>query len=772
MIDTLEHRLIAALRANAYAFAAGDQVAPCAVLWLDPERLWENVLPALQMNAPELFIFGAYDPAKRTGPALWLRCVEARTVETSLPAGVTPIFYLPGISRERLRATEEVGKDLAPLVDLQFRGTVWLHPNGKEWTPYGFLVSKHGGLGLEVAKDQATLDALAGALPLLLDARLSELSGRLMDAEFLNELIAPDAAGLILRWLNDPKSFQERRAGAEWKAFVQQCKADFKFDPDKDGPLKAAQLLAERNQQWGQIWQRFADAPANHPGIVEWLQRASPKNPSLTDTAEMWPDLNARDERLLLKALEAISDRPQDEAIARVLQLEKEHGMRRRHPWRALGQSAHAVALEPLSRLAELCRQSPGAPTAEAFGEYYALEGWRVDAAALDTMAAVGSDDQNGPVLRAMRAIYLPWLETTARQLQTLLGGATVKNRLEPAEKKAGRVLLFADGLRLDVARRLAQRLKERGFDCGEDWTWSTIPSVTATAKPAVSVLHDGVHGGDECDEFTTLLNATGQRLTHDRFISQLEGGGWQVLGRGEIGEPSGSAWTECGALDKRGHNEGWKLARSVELEVTDLFARIRALLLAGWAEVVVVTDHGWLLLPGGLPKVEIKSFLAEHRWGRCAAMKTEAQTNLPVFPWHWNPAIVIATPPGVGCFRAGMEYSHGGVSLEEMVIPRLVARVAGAKSAKARLAEARWTGARCRVQLEGASEGVRVDVRTVRSDPSTSLLTERQGREVTGDGKVTVFLERDSDIGKTAEIVALDAAGVVIDALQTKIGD
>jgi hypothetical protein len=66
---------------------------------------------------------------------------------------------------------------------------------------------------------------------------------------------------------------------------------------------------------------------------------------------------------------------------------------------------------------------------------------------------------------------------------------------------------------------------------------------------------------------------------------------------------PAGSAWTEAGALDKRGHTEGWKLARSVETEVRDLVSRIGALLKAGWTEVVVVTDHGWLLVPNGLPR-------------------------------------------------------------------------------------------------------------------------------------------------------------------------
>ena len=102
------------------------------------------------------------------------------------------------------------------------------------------------------------------------------------------------------------------------------------------------------------------------------------------------------------------------------------------------------------------------------------------------------------------------------------------------------------------------------------------------------------------------------------------------------------------------------------------MVSRIGALLKAGWTEVIVVTDHGWLLLPGGLPKVELKSFLAEHRWGRCAALKSEAQTNALTFKWQWNPAVAIASPPGAGCFRASMEYSHGGVSLQEMVTPVL----------------------------------------------------------------------------------------------------
>src|SRR5882757_3807437 len=106
-MNTLAEQLAATLRSTAQEYAAGDQIAPCAVLWPDPEGLWECVMPELQTMLPELFVLGTYSPAKRTGPALWLRCIEGRVVESALPAGTTPIFYLPGISREMLRAAED-----------------------------------------------------------------------------------------------------------------------------------------------------------------------------------------------------------------------------------------------------------------------------------------------------------------------------------------------------------------------------------------------------------------------------------------------------------------------------------------------------------------------------------------------------------------------------------------------------------------------------------------------------------------------------------------
>lgn len=774
MIETVGQYLASVLRSNAHAFAPGDQVAPCAVLWPDPERLWEAVMPQVQELVPELFVLGQYAPAKRIGPALWLRCIEARNVDGAPPAGTTPIFYLPGISREKLRAAEDCPQELAALVELQYRGVMWLHVNGKEWTPYGFLVSKHGGLELDVAKDQLTLDALAGALPTLLEGPVSQLRGRRLDAEFLNSAVSPDATGLLLRWLSNPDAFRQRSSDAEWKAFCQQCKTDFRFDPVKEGPLKAAQMLAARDNSWNKVWQRFVETPANYPGIVDWLMRAAPKDASMFETAEIWPDLNERDERLLQQSLEKLVDRPQHEAIKGIAELEKQHAPRRQYPWQKLGLSPLATALEPLAQLADACQTVPGAPTPEAYAENYARDGWHVDAAALAAMAACGTQEQHAALLGVLRAVYLPWLESTACQLQQLIRahGFTVAKRANPLETAPGRLVLFADGLRMDVAQQLAERLATSGIDSTQDWEWSTVPSVTATAKPAASPIAGKVQGADAGDAFTTRLISSGQVLTQDRFVAALKEAGWQFLKSAETGDPSGSAWTEAGALDKRGHNEGWKLARSVETEVRDLGSRIGALLQAGWTEVIVVTDHGWLLLPGGLPKVELKAGLADHRWGRCAAMKADSQTDVPTLKWHWNEDVVIASPPGVGCFRASMEYTHGGISLQEMVTPFLRISRGGPSGDSARLVEGKWTGAKCRISVSGDCAGYQVDVRTSQSDKDTSKLANKQAQPLNADGKLAVFLEDDADIGSQAEIVLLDTSGKVIDSLPTTLGE
>jgi hypothetical protein len=118
-------------------------------------------------------------------------------------------------------------------------------------------------------------------------------------------------------------------------------------------------------------------------------------------------------------------------------------------------------------------------------------------------------------------------------------------------------------------------------------------------------------------------------------------------------------AWTEFASLDTYGHNEGAKLAWRVEEELAGLQQRILDLIQVGWTKIKVITDHGWLLLPGGLPKAELPRHLTASRWNRCAIPSAGAQHGYPMTSWFWDAAEAVVLAPGVSCFVAGMEYAH-----------------------------------------------------------------------------------------------------------------
>src|SRR5664280_581836 len=98
----------------------------------------------------------------------------------------------------------------------------------------------------------------------------------------------------------------------------------------------------------------------------------------------------------------------------------------------------------------------------------------------------------------------------------------------------------------------------------------------------------------------------------------------------------TGGGWTETGTLDGLGHKLEALLVRQLDPEIDALSDRIGELLSAGWSRVRVVTDHGWLLLPGGLPKVELSPHLVATKWSRCAAVKGGSTPNIPTYPWYW----------------------------------------------------------------------------------------------------------------------------------------
>src|SRR4030042_4982929 len=196
---------------NAADFNPNDQSAPSVILWTDKEHQWEPLIPVLRERLPFLLTSGSYDAITKTGPAIWSKCMIARTLpEADWPQETVPILYLPGVSRQELRAVKECPKDLQPLAELQYRGVYWTQINSRDWTLLAFLQSKDGGLGLDVARDSETLEAMKRALLKLAETSVEEIQGKRLEAADFDALVVDDPARDLLMWLNDPASTRKR----------------------------------------------------------------------------------------------------------------------------------------------------------------------------------------------------------------------------------------------------------------------------------------------------------------------------------------------------------------------------------------------------------------------------------------------------------------------------------------------------------------------------------------------------------------------------------
>jgi hypothetical protein len=782
MDQTVREAILASLQA-ASDYNQNDQVAPAAILWTDKERQWEPLLPRLRQLLPQLLTLGAYDPASRTGPAIWLKCMLARALpEADWPADVVPILYLPAIGRQELRAVEECPKSLQPLAELQYRAVYWTQLNARDWTLLAFLQSKDGGLGLDVARGTATLEAMRRALLMLSETPITALQGKRLEAADFDALLTPDPARDLLTWLNDPAGTRQRWDDSTWAAFRNICRQQYNFDPHTDGELVGAELLGSPQGAWQHVWERCAEAPQRYARLPDLLRRAGPKPADalfLTRKPNpVWPQDNEAMEVELHQSLLALKDKTPAEAAQKITALEALHGERRTWVWAELGQAPLARALHHLVTLAEVTKTALSGATPEAMARAYIEGGWRADAAVLESLTCVTAHDDVEAVCAAILAVYRPWLEDAARRFQVLVSehplpsysvhatGAATTGR---TRAESGCVILFADGLRFDIGQKLKAAMLARGWQVEERWHWVALPAVTATAKPAVSPVADQLNADVEADEFRPCVAATGKVLTAERFRQLLAEHGYQVLATGETGDPAGMGWAELGDLDHYGHNQGWKLAWRVDEVVREFVDRLTALLEAGWKKVRVVTDHGWLLLPGGLPKSELPGFLAETRWGRCAVLKETSVVDTAVVTWYWSPRVRVAMAPGIHVFKNGVEYAHGGVSVQECVALELTITQQGTSGLPATIAAVRWSGLRCRVQVEGTAPDLRLDIRTRAVDPSTSITATRH---VSAEGPTALLVEDESYEGTAAIVVLLTADGRVLDRQATTVGE
>ena len=680
---TVLDRLLASLRARAAPL--DGETRPAAVLWTDPREEWRPLVDLLLQSVEECVVLGDYAPARRTGPAVWVRCVVDRTLdEPALPDGRPPIVYLPGVARQDLRAGGECPDRLRPLVELLFRGALWRQPNGSDWTVNAFLTSPKT-LGLDVAGDRATAEALLRALPEVALAPVAQLEGRRLEAEDFDRMLAGDVIRDLLRWMGDPETTRTRLGENGWHAFCNRCEDELGFSPAQEADVVAGERMAKGEEGWAAVWERFAEAPGSYGDVPGLLRRSAPAGALRFEERERWPDLNDEDEKAVRGALEKLPKLPHHEACEAVTALERSHGERRAWVWARLGLAPMAELLKPLASLAAAARQVLGGTDPADMAAAYVERGWQADLGAWQAVAAAPIPDE-ACVAAAVRHLLQPWLEESARAFQAAVERKPLPGAGEQPSVNAedDGCLVFVDGLRFDLAQRLAERLEGRGLRVDLGRRWAALPTVTGTGKPAVTPVAGEIEGDALGQAFGARLKAAGKPADAPALRDAMAVRGYQILAGDGADAPRAHpahGWLETGEFDTLGHQRGAQLARHLEGELERVAERIERVLDAGWTSVRVVTDHGWLLLPGGLPKVDLPKHLTESRWARCAAIAGESTPDVVRAPWHWNGAQWFATPPGIACFNRSEEYAHGGLSIQECLIPDLVVtRVEGRK--------------------------------------------------------------------------------------------
>ena len=767
LVDSLEKTTV---------YNGNVQVAPAVVLWPDEASQWLPLIPLLREVLPQLLILGEYDPSMRTGPAPWVKCMLARTLpEATWPDGVVPVLYMPGVARGDLRAVENCPRHLQPLAELQYRGVFFTQKNGRDWTVFSYLkTSNETGLGLDVAQDAKTQEAITRALGHLADTPVAKLSGRRLEASDFDSLLTDDPVRDILRWLNDPKAAKEKWGEQVWGAFRSVCKSEFGFDPDADGELVGAEKLGKGENGWAAVWSRFIESPRLYPNLPLLLRKAEASSqPNLFTKRSSWPGANEKEEGYLREALSKLNGVASHEAIESIKALEEQHGQRRDWVWESLGMSPLANALGHLAVLADVACQALGGQTAAEMGTVYLQGAWLADASVWRALAYVEQKEDVAAVTAATRAIYLPWVEAAAERLQEIVMKDGFPVEGEAARKRVNlskaECVLFADGLRFDVGQVLREELETSGLSVETGFRWQGLPSITGTCKPAVSPISHLLTGTVDDGNFIPSVAKSGDSLATHRFRNLLEEIGVQFLGKEDTGDSNGRGWCEHGEIDHAGHQEGAKLARRLQEQIRQLRERILELFAAGWKTVRVVTDHGWLLMPGGLPKVDLPNYLAETRWGRCAILKDSSSPTPLVVPWRWSADIRVAMPHGIGSYKSNKEYTHGGLSLQECFTPELVVTSPGGNLGEVAISEVTWFGLRCRIEVDGECIDLRVDLRTKPAMADSSLA--KGGKPLSEAGKASLMVEDDSFEGMVAVVVVINADGAIISKTTTTVG-
>jgi len=752
------------------SFQSGLETAPDCVLWPDKSGEWQNLVSTIAYDGFSIFRLGPFEASEKRGPASYLLWAIHHVQKDSLK-----VLYLPGVGIEELRAVDSCPLEIQPLAGLRYRSATFIHPNGKDWSIPGWFCSSSGA-GLKMEDTDLARGLLRSSFKTLLEKEMTDLDNCIWTADSLSGAVITDPSLSALEWLGS-QGAKTSVAVEGWPAFRDKAMRDFGFNPEKDSGLQVAQKLASANPKLEEIWKRFVENPSRHPGIEMILSLLpipeSKKDELIPPDRSRYPLWYRSQISSATDELKQLASSQDHRAIRLGLEtLWKKYSELEETVWARLDPIPFLPLLRQICELARLTTLQPPAAGWEEIIQWYLKDGSTTDLLALRLIGWKADLSLKPVVVTLIDLLYRSWLESLsslAEQAYRNDPSAFIKQPLASSIPYIeGEAVLFVDALRLDLGCVLHDRLTAAGLLSELQAGLTVLPSTTSTAKAAASPLCKDLHGGniDEDDAYPVL---DGKACTAVILRKGLQERGWLTLAGDLDALPAAShtsskAWLEHGDLDTRGH-EG-SLPDQWSSILDGIVFTVSRLLSSGWKRVRIVTDHGWLLTPTALPKTVLPSALVSSKGGRAAILSPGSVfPNLPI-PWYWDSVRNYNLAPGISTFHQST-YAHGGLSLQEIVVPTLFIR-AGSEEPRALKSgldvSLQWKGLRLRIGLDEHPSEWSMDLRSDAGDEASSLIG---GMRTIGPS----IAVDDSFLAQPAQFLILDENGTIIVQKPTIIG-
>lgn len=385
--------------------------------------------------------------------------------------------------------------------------------------------------------------------------------------------------------------------------------------------------------------------------------------------------------------------------------------------------------IRAIADLEEAVRAAPAGTSFSGLLSWYADEGWRVDAAhrQVESLRAVMAIDSESldKAFQAARSAYDAWLECLLDSVSSMAsdadpGNATLSQRhihRKVAEAEGPTVYIWVDALRYELGQALTERLQQLPATINVDPAIATPPTLTPVGMAALlpdAALHMQLvlvgnkvrvlFGSDEVktvtDRVARLEQAHG-RVANLRLTDAVQrGNDWL---RNHL-ETSDLVLIRSQEIDHRGESDllacTWGDFENVLTVLTTLVAR---LLHVGARTVVIAADHGFLALSRELGPdrvVDPPTGAGElHRrvWIGQGGTATDATVKVPLSSFGVRSDLDLIIPKGLGVFRAGggLQFFHGGISPQEVIVPVITVTASDITPEPARTIGARVAGDR-----------------------------------------------------------------------------